>query len=58
MFVYFEREREREHVCAQVGREGEKKSQAGADSAQPNTGLDLMNREIMTRAEIKSRMLN
>ena len=40
-------------VVAERG--GERESHAGSVlSVEPNTGLDLMNCEIMTRAEIKS----
>ena len=56
LFIYFERETERERD-RERGRERE--SQAGSMlSAEPNAGLDPTNREIMTRAEIKSRTLN
>ena len=52
---------ERERACLPVQREKEeRKSQAGSASASRCliTGLKLMNHEAMTRAEIKSRMLN
>ena len=48
-----ERKRKRQHVSRGGGeREGEREPQADsaltADSAQPYTGLDITNREIMT----------
>ena len=52
--VYFwegERERERE-------RERENPKQAHTVSEEPNVGLDLMNHDFMTWAEIKSQVLN
>ena len=65
--VIFERERERERESARshtrVG-EGQRERRQRitirlhADRAEPNVGLKLTNREIMTSAEIKSRMLN
>ena len=60
--MYFDRERERERVHKQ-GRDresGKEKipSRLHAVSTEPNVGLDLTNREIMTWAKIKSRMLN
>ena len=43
-------------------REGDTESEAGsrlhAVSTEPDTGLELTNREIMTRAEIKSQSPN
>ena len=51
-FIYFEQGRGRER-----GRQGIP-SRLLTASTEPDTGLDLMNREIMTWAEIKSRMLN
>ena len=52
MFVYFERERERERENAlKVGRSKERQripSRLLAVSTEPDTGLGLMNREIMT----------
>ena len=61
--VYFERERERERE------RGEGTSRGGAEreripsrfsivSTEPDAGLDLTNREIMTRTETKGPMLN
>ena len=68
MFTYFwerarerERERESERECEQAheqgrGREGDTESEAGsrlwAVSTDPNAGLELMNGEIMTWAEV------
>ena len=49
-----ERERERKRE-----RERVRESQTGSTfSMEPDAGLKLMNREIMTRAEIKSQMLS
>ena len=54
MFLFiFERERERESMSGGgAEREGDIESKAGsrlqADSTEPNTGLKLTNREIMT----------
>ena len=52
-FVYFERERAREHAC--VSREGQRErerdripSRLCAVSAEPDMGLDPTNHEIMT----------
>ena len=53
-FIYFERERERERECMCVqgrGRDRGKEripSRLHTVSTEPNVGLDLMNREIMT----------
>ena len=53
MFIYFEREREREsaHMCVIGGgtaREGERiPSRLCAVSTKPDAGLNLTNREIM-----------
>ena len=46
-FIYFERERERKR---EQGRGRQRESQAGSQavSAEPNVGLELTNREIMT----------
>ena len=65
MFILGEREREREWVsgagmAAGEGGRGKQRipSRFCAVSAQPNSGLDLMNCEIMTWHETKSRTLN
>ena len=58
LFIYFERERERAHVCQQGrGRERGKEripSRLYTVSMEPNVGLDLTKREIMIWAKIKS----
>ena len=51
VFVYFERER----ACTQKRGGG---AERGAVSAEPDSGFDLPNRELMTGAEIKSRTLS
>ena len=43
-----ERERGRERIPSRLG----------TVSTEPDSGLELTNREMLTRAEIKSRMLN
>ena len=57
MFI-FERQRQRQSVSRQgVEREGDTESKAGfrpwAVSAEPDAGLELTNREIMTRAQVR-----
>ena len=57
MFIYFwERERERESEEG-AEREGDTESEAGSRlwvvSTEPNTGLELSNHEIMTRAKVR-----
>ena len=51
-----EREREAEHEQGRVERKGDTESEAGSRpctvSTEPNTGLEPMNGEIMTRAEV------
>ena len=47
MFIYFESERESMSMGG-VEKEGHRGSKVGSDSSQPNTGLRLMNHEIMT----------
>ena len=59
-FIYFERASERARGLTRVGegqreREGDRESQAGSVLS---AGVDPMNREVMTWAEIESRMLN
>ena len=61
MFIYFLRKRETEHEKVGVGvgeREGATKSKAGsrlwAVSAEPDAGLELMDHEIMTWAQVGS----
>ena len=55
MFIYFETETEHERGRDRE-REGETESEAGsrlqAVSTEPNTGLELVDGEIMTRAEV------
>ena len=46
--MYFEREKEHVHKWGGAERKGERESQAGSVSTGPDTGLDLMNHEIMT----------
>ena len=59
MFIYFERERAHAHSRGGAERRGERiSSRLCAKSTEPDAGLNLMNREIMTRAEIKSWRLN
>ena len=63
MFVYFweKEESTRVHMWARKKqREGERESKAGCEtiSVEPDAGLELTNREIMTWAEIKSWTLN
>ena len=66
MFIYFERERVRARESMSRGgaereREGEKereKESLHTVSTEPCVGLELNDHEIMTRAEIKSWMLN
>ena len=55
-----EREGERENTLGRERKGGREKilGRLHTDSAQPDAGLELTNREIMTRAEIKSWMLN
>ena len=57
IFLFWESERARERGTE---REGDRESQAGSCtvSTELYVGLELMNREIMTWVEIKSRMLN
>ena len=67
LFIYFERERERERSArarerlsrggAERGR-GRIPSRLHAASPEPDVGLDLVNPEIMTRAETESQALN
>ena len=62
-FIYFDREREREHLCAHKWGRAERwrdriLSRLCTVSAEPDVGLKLMNCEIMTWAEIKSQRLN
>ena len=56
--LFILRERERKHEQGR-GREGERiPSRLHAVSAEPKTGLNLTNYEIMTWAEIKNQILN
>ena len=60
-FIYFESKNE--NACVHKwgkGRERERipRERICTDRAEPDTGLDLTNREIMTWAEIKSQVLN
>ena len=59
MFIYFERERESTSRGG-AERERETECQAGSISSasEPDTGFDLTNHEITTRAKIKSRTLD
>ena len=58
MFIYFEREKEREGgVERERGRE-RISNRLHAVSTEPYVGLDPMNHEIMTQAEINSWILN
>ena len=57
MFIFErERERERENDRGDLERKGDAESEAGprlrAVSTEPDTGLELTNREIMTRAGV------
>ena len=57
MFIYFwESKREREHSERGAEREGDTESEAGSRlwpaCSGPDVGLELMNREIMTWAEV------
>ena len=64
MFIYFwERERERERACTQVGegqreKGGDTESEAGsrlwAVGQEPDVGLELSKHEIMTWAKVGS----
>ena len=56
MSIYFEREGEREKVGDGPREKGRERipSRFCAVSIEPNSGLDLMNHEIMTGAEIES----
>ena len=56
LFIYFEREWRRGRESRETERERERESQAG--SAEPIVGLELMNCEITTCAETKSRTLS
>ena len=47
-----------ERISGEGAERGERESQAGSISPEPDAVLDLKNREIMTRAETKSWMLN
>ena len=64
LFIYFERERETEKETVSRGGAGmwvgEERipSRPCAVSAEPKTGLELENCEIMTRTQIKSETLN
>ena len=64
MFILRERETESGSMRVPAG-EGQRErgrqripSRFRADGTEPNTGLDPMNREIATRAEVGSRMLS
>ena len=52
MFV-FERERQRESKRGRGGEGQRLRSRLCADSTEPDEGLELTNREIMTRAEVR-----
>ena len=58
----FQREREREREREERGRERRRRERIPSRfctvSTEPNAGLKPTKREIMTRAEIKSQMLN
>ena len=58
--LFWERERRREHQCGRGREKGRENSQQATrwHSTEPNTGLELMNCEIMTWAEIKIQTLN
>ena len=60
LFIYFERETKRERMSrGEAETEGERiPSRLCDDSAEADVGLELTNREIMTQAESRSRMLN
>ena len=62
MSINFETERKRESASGGGAvREGEREripSRLRADSAEPDAGLSLTNREIMTGAKVKSWLLN
>ena len=61
MFIYL-KERERASMWAQVGERERQMKRKNAKQVplgtEPDVGLDLTNREIMTWAQIKSWMLN
>ena len=62
MYLFWERETERQRERMSRGGAGRGReripSSLRAVSMEPDMGLKLMNREIMTGAEIKSRTLN
>ena len=65
IYLFSEREREGAREATRVGgraeREGKRENSKQALCAvhpEPDTGLELRNHEIVTRAEIKSRTLN
>ena len=60
MFFIFEEERERESTSWGGAERGRKRTQSTllGVSTEPHVGFELMNCEIMTWAEIKSRPLN
>ena len=60
LFIHFERERESDSMSGEGKREREREripSTLHTVSTEPVVGLELMNPEIMTPAEIKSQML-
>ena len=58
MFIYFERKTEGGRALAGEEQTVNPKQAPCRLRAEPDTELDLMNHEIMTRAEIKSQTLN
>ena len=58
LFILREGKRQRVSRGGSDRKERENPNQALTVRAEPNAGLKLMNREIITRAEIKSQMFN
>ena len=58
MFTYFEREGESTCWKGKERRRERIPSRFHTDSTESNAGLNFTNQEIMTRAKIKSQMLN
>ena len=48
MLIYFDRDNTHKHEWGRAEREGDRRSEAGSDSREPDEGLKLMNHEIMT----------
>ena len=58
VYLIILREREREQERTGEGQREGRQRIPSTTSAEPHTGLELTNHEIVTRAEIKSQMLN